>query len=139
MSQALGEFLHTLRQQRKISQAELARRAYVAVRTLRYWEAGRWEPGTVELTNLLLALEVTPEQRTQALTLLTTARGVHLLRQEASVPPDATGGYPPLPSVGELLRAMRERRGLRVEQMAAILGVARTTIVRWEATESFPS
>jgi len=132
-------FLCAQRHQRKLSQIEMARRAQISERTLRYWEAGTSYPGRWELESILTVLELTPQERVYALGLLPTPRGISLSRQEsqASVMPSVDLG--PMPMLGDLLQAMRLRRGLTQSQMAAALKIARTTILRWETTETLPS
>lgn len=139
MSHPFGGYLKTLRQQRSLSQAQLAKRANVVERTLRYWESGQWSPSNWELESVLAALEATGPERSQALALLTTRRGIHLSRRETHLQNQWREESGPLPGTGDLLQAMRIRHGMTQEQFAVALGISRSTVVRWEATEVFPS
>ncbi|MCW3055756.1 MAG: Helix-turn-helix protein, partial [Chthonomonadales bacterium] len=94
----------------------------------------RWE-----LESILAVLELTPQERVYALGLLPTPRGISLSRQEAQASVAQSVDLGPMPMLGDLLQAMRLRRGLSQSQMATALKIARTTILRWETTETLPS
>ncbi len=139
MNQDFAEFLRKRRQRVRLSQTELARRAQVSERTLRYWEKGQTSPGRWELDSLMIALELTPEERIQALELLPTRRGIHLSREEVNAFHQRAEVRGPLPDIGSILQAMRQRRGLTQEQLAAQLDLTRSTIARWESARALPS
>ena len=136
MTHDFAAFLRARRRLRKLSQIELARRAQVSERTLRNWETGASSPGRWELESILTALELTPYERGQVLQFLPNTRSMDLFRHETL---GAETDIGPMPMLGDLLRAMRLRCGLSQDQMAAALAVARTTILRWETTETLPS
>lgn len=139
MNRPFGDFLKALRLQRGLSQAQLAHQANVVERTLRYWESGQWSPSNWELESVLAALKATVDERAQALARLTTRRGIHLARQETQSQNQWREESGPLPGTGDLLQAMRIRQRLTQEQLAIALGISRSTVVRWEASEVFPS
>ncbi|WP_309720558.1 helix-turn-helix transcriptional regulator [Armatimonas sp.] len=139
MNRDFTEFLRATRRQRRLSQVELARRAHISERALRYWETGVSSPGLWELDSILTALELTPQERVHALALLPTRRGMALSRQESHASPALAEEYGPLPGLGDLLQAMRLRGGLTRGQVAAEMKIARSTILRWETTQSLPS
>jgi DNA-binding transcriptional regulator YiaG len=139
MNREFAAFLRAQRRRRKLSQVELARRAQVSERTLRNWETGASSPGRWELESILTVLELTPQERGQALQVLPTPRSMDLFRHEAHTSPDSETDIGPMPMLGDLLRAMRLRCGLSQSQMADTLKIARTTVLRWETTETLPS
>jgi transcriptional regulator with XRE-family HTH domain len=106
--------------------------------TLHRWEKGRVQPCLPELKALLAALGASPQQRRQALTLVDAPRAQALVRLDRARIAERSG-FGPLPHGGDLLRAMRLRRGWSLEQIAAHLGVTSMTIRRWEAMETWPS
>ncbi|HLK55200.1 MAG TPA: helix-turn-helix transcriptional regulator [Chthonomonadaceae bacterium] len=135
----LGELLRKLRKKRGLSQKELAERALVGERTLRYWEADQQQPRDVELENVFKALKVTSEERAQVYALLTDPRSVRLVHNIQSASQVPTSVLGPLPGIGDLLRAMRVRRGWTQERFAEAMQVNRATVIRWEATKTLPS
>lgn len=128
-----------MRQQQGLTQERLAGLAQVGVRTLAYWEAGEREPRGWELESVLQALSASPQDKTQAFALLTAPRGMQLARQAADEPGVPELHLPALPGLGDLMRSMRIRRGWTQEQFASEAGVSRSTVLRWEATQSLPS
>ncbi len=98
MNHDFAAFLRALRHQRRLSQTELARRAQISDRALRYWEAGTTSPCQWELESVLTVLELTPQERARAMALLPTARGMRLSRQEALSSPALTEERGPLPA-----------------------------------------
>lgn len=134
----LGELLRTLRKNRGFSQEQLAVQARVTVRTLQYWEANQQQPRDVELESVLKALQTTPQDRARVYALLTEQRIVRLganMTPGSDVPTSLLG---PLPGIGDLLRALRVRRGWTQEQLAAEMQINRVTVIRWEATRMLP-
>lgn len=130
-------FVRTQRRQRNMLQKEVAYRARISERTLRDWEKGKASPGRWELESLLTALELTPQERLQALSLVPTLRGVQISKQE--FPEAVREELGPMPALGDLLHAMRLRRRVSQEQLAEILKVAPSTVFRWETTRTLPS
>ena len=129
-----GESFRRLRQGRDMTQRELSRRAGLSLRTISYWEAGTRLPRIPELENALRALCASPPERTRLMALSATPRGAQAARREAL---DTEAG--PTPEIGDLLRAMRMRRGWTQERLAAELQTKRLTALRWETTKQFPS
>jgi transcriptional regulator with XRE-family HTH domain len=133
---SLGLFLRELRQSRRLTLAQAGARAGVAFSTLSRWEGGQYQPRLPELEAVLAALDVSPRQRTQALALVEAPRAVVRIREEAEARlPEMVEVAGHAPAVGDLLRAMRRRRGLTTEQVGRTLGVQPSTIRRWEASE----
>ena len=106
--------------------------------TLHRWEKGRAQPRLPELKAMLSALGASPQQRRQAVTLVDAPRAQALVRTEMARTAEEAG-FGPMPQGGDLLRALRLRRGRSLEQTAAHLGVTSVTVRRWEATETWPS
>ncbi len=135
METPLSTFLANLRIARGLSLTRLAQQADLSPSTLSRWEAGAYLPRLPELEALLRALGASPQQRERALLLLQAPRSLQQLRRDS-----ATGVREemPLPSMGDLLRALRHRRGLSQEQVASRLGVRQSTLARWERSETRP-
>jgi transcriptional regulator with XRE-family HTH domain len=134
----IGAFVRELRQARQMSMNQLAERAAVAKSTLSRWEAGAFQPRLPELEAVLTALQVSPVQRARAMAQVQAPRAVGRLRHElasAATADDETGL---IPAGGDLLRAMRRRRGLAQEQVAASLRVSSATISYWEQSKVVP-
>src|SRR5579871_6714188 len=113
MQNRIGPFLLDLRRARQMSLGQLAARAHVAASTLSRWETGAYQPRLPELEAVLTALCASPEQRERALGLLDAPRGVQRLRVEAEEVAAERGDDPVVPICGgDLLRALRKRRGL---------------------------
>ncbi len=104
--------------------------------TLSRWESGTTTPRVYELEAVLDALQAKEQERLQAWQLLQAPRAAPLAA-------GAERGDSPLegaaPIGGELLRAMRTRRGGTLEQVALHLGVTISTVSRWERSESWSS
>lgn len=133
MQKQIGTLLWEMRTARGLSMSELARRAAISKATLSYWEAGKRIPRTMELEAVLVALGATAAQKTQAFAAIHAPRAVRHLRDEAK----AEWGTPP--ALGDLLRAMRLRKGWTQEQTAVALEVGQGTVARWERGERTPA
>src|SRR5262245_38168279 len=120
METALGAYLQALRTTRNLSLRGLAERAQLAKGTLSYWESGRYQPRLPELEAALEALGASKEERARALSLVEAPRAERLRREEAGVVHLAED-LGPMPSVGELMRALRLRQRMTPEQAAAAL------------------
>lgn len=131
VDESVGTLLRAWRQERGLSLNALARQARLGNATLSRWEAGARQPSITELEAALAALQATPTQREAALARICAPRAVQALRQ-------AAGDDGP-PIAGDLLRAMRLRRGRTLEETARAVGVAHVTLRRWERGESRPS
>ena len=134
IEETFGSRLRALRQARRLTQAHLAARSGVALRTLAYWEAGQHIPGHQELDSIVRALQLTLEERQALTALLPVGKVGRVVRAM----PAWTGTAPP-PGTGDLIRALRWRRRLSREQLAGALGVHRTTVKRWEEWQAVPS
>jgi len=138
VKEALGRLLREWRAARQLSLNQLAARAGVAKSTVSTWETGTHRPRLAELAAVLAALGATEAQREQVLVLIGAPRAVRLLQAEMERPGEDESVSAPTIASGELLRAMRCRRGFTLEQVAAALGVRPSTICRWEQGESTP-
>ncbi|MBW3622373.1 MAG: helix-turn-helix domain-containing protein [Armatimonadetes bacterium] len=118
----LGDYLRQLRTERKVSLNRLALKAGVTKSTLIRWESGAHRPRLPELDSVLTALDASPDQRERAYAFLDVPRARSGLDEKAEA----------LPTVGDLLRAMRLRRGMSLEGVAASIGVHTSTVSRWE-------
>lgn len=138
MENAIGAFLRDLRTCQQMSLGRLAARAGVAKSTLSKWEADQFQPRLLELEAVFCALNASHAQRERALALMNVPRALHRVRQDTQAA--ASHAYlGTLPTGGDLLRAMRHRHGMTLEQAAAVLSVAARTVSRWERTEDWPS
>jgi transcriptional regulator with XRE-family HTH domain len=137
MAVGIGTFLRRLRTARGVSLNQLARGAALAERTLRNWETGAHQPRLPELEAALEALDASMQERAQALALIDAPRGLRGLRAEPHILrlQEELG---PIPSVGDLLRTIRQRRRLSLEQVAGELGVSCATLSRWENGKVVP-
>ncbi len=136
MSEDLGLLLRTRRKQCKLSQSQLANLSGVSARTLRYWESGEKVPRVVELQSVLQAMGINPQEALYYLSLIKAPRGhQHIkLSAEAALHPPVFMSHP-----GDLMRAMRVRKGASQQWLATQLGVSLTTIMRWETMRNAPS
>ncbi len=128
---AFEELLNTWRKQKRLSFKELARQSGVSGATLSRWEAGRTQPRMAELEAVLAALQVSPTQRQEALALMEAPRALQQLRETPGA------GGPPVS--GDLLRAMRLRKGWTQQETARRAGIAQATLARWERSSDWPS
>ncbi len=117
---------------RGLTQAQLAIRSGVVLRSVAYWEQDAHVPGIGELESLASALSLTREERQTLLSFLPTGKVSKIVRG-ATVWTDIAP-----PGAGDLIRAMRWRKRLSRDQVAQALGVHPTTIMRWEAAQSVP-
>jgi transcriptional regulator with XRE-family HTH domain len=118
--------------------AQAAERAGVHRTTLHRWEKDLAQPRWSELTALLSALEVSELQKRSALRLIDTPGAARMVWQEVRQIAEQTG-MSAMPHGGDLLRAMRLRRGLSLEEAARRVEVTRGTLRRWEKMEVWPS
>lgn len=128
-----GSFLQRLRLARGFSQRQLAVAAGISAATLSHWEAGKTSPRIPELDVVLDVLEAEEADRQRLYA------AIRAPRARARLARSAPKGEIWLPSAGELLRALRRRKGLSLEQAAAVLGVWPSTVHRWERTGTMPS
>lgn len=84
------------------------------------------------------ALGATSVERRRALELIDAPRALARLHA-MQLTPAGSDVKPHIPLPGDLLRAMRQRRGWSLEQTAGQLDISATTLSRWEHSESWPS
>src|SRR5262249_35701971 len=119
----IGARLKEWRTERGLSLSGLALKAGIGKATLSRWEAGQTLPRLAELETVLEALGVSGARRQEALLYLDAPRALHRLRE---IEPD-------VPLSGDLLRAMRLRRGRTQAEVAAQVGISQATLAKWEA------
>jgi transcriptional regulator with XRE-family HTH domain len=133
---SLGNYLRQMRASRGLSLRQLAQASRVNPSTLSRWESDATCPRVYELEAVLNALQASGTERAQALEQLHAPRGVRAMTT-ATVSLVLPAGAAPIG--GELLKAMRQRRGWTLEQVAFHVGVTVSTVSRWERSESWPS
>jgi transcriptional regulator with XRE-family HTH domain len=134
MAGRIGTVLWDMRTAGRWTMGRLARKAGVSKAALSQWESGARQPRVAELEAVLGALGASPEQRALALSTIDAPRAIRRLRGTA-----ANAGLGPPTRAGDLLRAMRQRKGWTQEQVAAKVGVVRNAVARWESGERLPS
>ena len=134
MAEPIGTLLWEMRTAKCLSLGQLARSAGLSKATLSQWETGKRVPRVPELETALEALQASAAQRARAFAGIEAPRALRHLRGQAS-----TTGLTAPPTAGDLLRAMRLRKGWTQEQVSAPLGVQRHTLARWEQGERMPS
>jgi transcriptional regulator with XRE-family HTH domain len=139
MSSKFGTELRNLRALHGLTRAQLAERACVSARAIAYWEAGEFEPREHELRALLQELGVPAADQPRLFGLLDSPRGQKMVYQAAQMQAHALSRLSALPTLGDLLSAIRLRRGLRREQAALLIGVSFSTLARWENNRFQPS
>jgi transcriptional regulator with XRE-family HTH domain len=133
---SLGNHLRRMRLSRGLSIRALAHRAKVSPSTLSRWESDSTQPRVYELEAVLTALQASGSERALAWQQLHAPRGVRAMATEAARLPLPANAAP---IGGELLQAMRRRRGWTLEQVAHHVGVTVSTVSRWEHSENWPS
>lgn len=132
--QVLAVLLRQKRLSSGYSVSEAATRVGVSRRSLTRWESGAARPRLDEMKRLLEVLNLSEPERRRLLDLLATPAALkEIYRQGGEELPF------PLPHQGDLLRALRLRRGWRQEDLAPLLGVNQTTLARWENGNMWPS
>ena len=117
---------------------QTAQKAGIHRVTLHRWEKGQAQPRLPELEALLKVLGASAVQRGQAVTLVDAPRAQALVRVHLAGIAEQKG-MASMPHGGDLLRAMRLRRGWSLEEIAARIGMTSWTIRRWEKAETWPS
>jgi transcriptional regulator with XRE-family HTH domain len=117
---------------------QAAQQAGIHRATLDRWEKGRVQPYLAELTALLSVLDVSEQQKRHVLGLMDAPRAVRQIRQEVTHIAQQSG-MAPMPHGGDLLRALRMRRGLSLEEAARRIQISGGTLRRWEKMEVWPS
>lgn len=135
MKHELGALLRPLRERQGVSVEKVAFKAGIAPSTLRRWEKGENQPCLNELEKILRVLNASPEQQFQAIALINAPRAVVYLREQS---PQEEEYETWLPATGDLLRAMRHRRGYSLARVTQQLRISKGTISRWEQSKSIP-
>jgi len=137
MSDELSTLLRTRRKHCGLSQSEVAAKSGVSARTLRYWESGEKVPRVMELQSVLKALGVSAREAVLFISLIKAPRGHQRIKDMAH----SLAPHPPvfMSHPGDLIHAMRVRKGISQERLAHELGVSTTTVMRWETMRSSPS
>jgi len=138
MAQTIGAWIRHARQQRGLSQHALAQRARLAPSTLNRWEHEQTRPSIPELEQVLLAMGVSTAERLEALRLLNAPRALTTLQQLTRQTPHPSGELHP-PLLGDLLRALRLRRGWSIAHVAAAVNVSERSVRDWERSLFIPS
>jgi len=130
--ESFGTFLQGLRRERRLTLGQVSGRSGVHKATLSRWEAQTHWPRIPELRRVLDALEASPADRSQGMSLLEAPRALCALRQEA----DATA----LPvTLGDLLYGLRRRAGRTQSDVARVAGVSRSMVAHWENAAALPT
>jgi transcriptional regulator with XRE-family HTH domain len=133
MSVSLGSHLRQLRQKRGLSMNRLAGLAQISQSTISRWESGKFAPSIYELEAVLQQLDVSADERRHALSLINAPRAVAHLRTIGTEPQAS------IPYGGDLLRAMRLRKGWTLEQASQVTRIPISTLSRYEQSERWPS
>ena len=124
-----GQYLRELRKRQGLTQNKLAQMAQVSPRTLTYWESDSFTPREQELKAALDALKISPQEEARLLG-MTAGRGEKMFRENVTLTQSLSNM--PLPGAGDLLAALRVRKGLPRRETASLLGVSESTLGRWE-------
>ncbi|RYZ89179.1 MAG: helix-turn-helix domain-containing protein [Proteobacteria bacterium] len=138
MQSRLGTFLRRLRRQRSLSQEQAAQAAKISRVTLSRWENDLQEPRIHDLLALFSALSVGAQERIEALSLLDSPAARTQIRKVTSGI-GTRKGIGEMPHGGDLIRALRLRKGLSQEDAAPRIGVSTRTLYRWEKAEVWPN
>jgi transcriptional regulator with XRE-family HTH domain len=138
MMEQLGQKLRQWRTSRGLTLEQVAQLAGIGRVTLNRWETGVQQPRLGELEALLTALKIEANQRRQAVALVQAPRAQAQTRAQC-VQMGEQLGIGAMPSGGDLLRAIRLRRGLSTEELAGKIGVTARTLQRWESGQIVPS
>lgn len=116
---------------------EAARRAEISPSTLSRWETGQCVPRVPELEALLRALGVEDVAITRILISLDAPRAAKAARGGAGLAAEVADEL--APTGGSLIKALRRRARLSLSSVAHALGVAPSTVSRWESSGAHPS
>lgn len=127
----LGVYLSQLRVAKGVSVTELAKTMGVRRATVSEWLAGKRRPRLSDLLHLLDLLQITEAQRRRAVSLYQAPTTIFLPEAVAQVGEASPHG-------GDLLRALRMRRGWTQEQTAQAIGVTQSQVAKWERGMRWP-
>ena len=128
----LATLIKEQRERKGLTLRSAAALAQIAPSTLSRWESGSCTPCVPELESLLHTLQVEPEDLQKIVASLDVPRAAIAARTKLAIERCA-------PSGGTLLRALRNRAGLSLSDLATKLNVAVSTVSRWESAASHPS
>jgi transcriptional regulator with XRE-family HTH domain len=106
----------------------VALQAGIATSTLSRWESGKRLPSVPELGAVLTALSAGEAERRQALEQINAPRAVRELHKENEA----------MPVGGDLLWALRIRRGMTQADAARLVGATQSQVAKWERSEAWP-
>lgn len=133
-----GSFLRTLRKKRSLSVVQVAQVTGLHRATLYRWERGETLPRLTELASILNGLGASREERRQATARMEAPRARTLVQSQFARMAKRAG-VGAMPHGGDLLRAMRLRRGMTLDAIALRIGVTSGTLRRWERGDTWPS
>lgn len=136
MEPTLGNYLRQLRLAAAFSMNQLAQKAQISQSTISRWEADKNRPSIQELESVLSALGASELQTKYALTKLNAPRAVMRLKETQG---DLLLWGNRAPAYGDLLRAMRLRKGWTLDECARLIGVQKSAVSRWENSDALPS
>jgi len=132
-SGSIGDWIRLTREAKGWSQYQLARKAGISTSTLNRWERGITRPCIPELEAVCDALGVTQEQRVHALAMLNARRALQAVKRME----EHHTVRPPL--IGDVIRALRWRRGWSVAELARAVQVSERAVRAWERSENLPT
>src|SRR5689334_20442453 len=112
-----------------MSLGALSLKSGVHIATLSRWESGR-QPRWTEFEAVLDALVVPGSERTELFQWIDKVESLRRIQHP-------TGTLPPLR--GDLLRAMRHRKGFTQSEVARRLNITQGMLAKWEKSEDWPS
>ena len=131
-SMSFSEALIQIRTRHGLSRQEWAARSGITRTTLWRWESGKVMPRKVELESALNCLNLARHERQEVLRTWSSNRSE----------PVAQAAFPselPLTHRGDMLVALRMRKGWTQSEAAERSGVPRVTLTKWENLVSWPS
>jgi transcriptional regulator with XRE-family HTH domain len=136
-SEGIGSYLQQLRVNQGITTTQLAQQAGIRRATLSEWQAGKRQPRLPELEAVLDALHASESQKRMAWQWLQAPSSVLRLREKTADHWELAEVAGTAPHGGDLLRAMRLRKGWTQETVAEKMGVSQAAVVRWERGEGW--
>ncbi|HZP80616.1 MAG TPA: helix-turn-helix transcriptional regulator [Chthonomonadaceae bacterium] len=137
MQKTVGMLLRDARLARKLSLRGLAAAAHISPSTLSNWEAGKAQPRIPELNAVLDVLNCSESLRLEAYARIDAPRALAQLKERLDLPADDREPERAwFPSSGDLLRSLRLRQNLSLEQASALLRVQPCRMSRWEASKT---
>jgi len=134
-----GSWLKARRGAAGLTLRALAAKAGVGRSTLSDWESGKRLPRLSELETAFDALSISPAERQMVLRQMPSSRALQRAKSETGLHrPEFIERAGHLPHGGDLLKAMRLRKGWTMQDAGGRLGVGQTTVGRWESGEHFP-